>query len=74
MKNLCSIDLQTGKSVFNGQLFRQFEQYDKDNSGYLSKDELSLLIKDIFKDYIRIVEKSNDKATIDNLKEMLQNI
>ena len=74
MKNFCSVDENTGRAVFRGQLFKLFDQYDQDNSGYLSKDEITLLIQDQFKEYVRLVEKTGDEAKIKNVKDMLESL
>ena len=74
LKNLCSYDEKSGKDIFDAQLFKLFEKYDKDNSGYLKRDELMLLLQDVFKEYYRATEQSGDKSKKENLVQMVTDL
>lgn len=74
MKHLCTYDEKTGKYIFDAQLFQLFEKYDKDNSGYLRKDEIILMLQDMFKEYYRAADKSSDKSRMDLLNQMITDL
>lgn len=74
MKNLCAYDEKTGKYTFDTGLFKLFQKYDTDNSGYLKRDELMLVLKDAFKEYFRAAEKSSDKSKMTNLNQMINDL
>ena len=71
LRHLCLPDKQSGKAVFRKELKEMFEKYDRDNSGDLSLKELRLLLKDIFKSYLR---RAKDEKTHYNLSMMIDSL
>ena len=71
LRHLCLPDKQSGKAVFRKELKEMFEKYDKDNSGELSLTELRLLLKDLFKSYLK---RAKDEKTHYNLSMMIESL
>jgi Ca2+-binding EF-hand superfamily protein len=64
---LCTTPANTGKSVFRQSLRKLFNQFDKDNSGYLNFRELRELIKEQFRVLDgRAKTKGGDKVNVFN--------
>jgi Ca2+-binding EF-hand superfamily protein len=71
LKHLCVEDEKTGKQVFRNEVRKLFVTFDKDNSGYLSGNELKKLIKTMFAKYLK---NAKDEKTMFNLSMMINSL
>jgi Ca2+-binding EF-hand superfamily protein len=70
VKNFCAPD-KNGKIVFRSNIKALFEKYDKDNSGYLTMDEIQGLMREAFKEY---TTRCKDAETKQRLLEMIDGL
>ena len=63
----------SGKRIFRSNLRSLFSKFDKDNSGYLNKEEIFELLKENFRMY-RSVAMSKGNETLKNFEGMIESL